>query len=260
MLPDLATCPACLAELFDPSDRRYRYPFTNCTQCGPRYSIILDIPYDRPRTTMRGFTLCPECLREYTDPSDRRFHAQPNACPKCGPHLTLEIAAAARELAAGRILALKGIGGFQLLVDARNQEAVARLRALKHREEKPFALMMPSLEMVREHCEVSPAEERVLTSAAAPIVLLRPSRGRARLAPNVAHNSPYLGVMLPYSPLHHLLMRECPFPLVATSGNLSDEPIAIDNDEARAGSAGLRMRSSCTTGRSRVRATTRSCA
>jgi hydrogenase maturation protein HypF len=233
VLPDLATCPECLSELLDPRNRRYGYPFTNCTGCGPRYTIILDIPYDRPRTTMRGFTLCPECEREYTDPSDRRFHAQPNACPKCGPRLTLEIGEAARELGAGRILALKGIGGFQLLVDARKEEAVARLRRLKHREEKPFALMMPSLDMVREHCFVSPAEERVLVSAAAPIVLLRPRSRAGALAPNVAHNSPYLGVMLPYSPLHHLLLREYPFPLVATSGNLSDEPIAIDNEEAR---------------------------
>ncbi len=239
VLPDLATCPQCLADLSDPANRRYRYPFTNCTQCGPRYSIILDIPYDRPNTTMRGFTLCPDCRREYTDPADRRFHAQPNACPKCGPKLSMEIAEAASEIASGRILALKGIGGFQLLADARNQDAVARLRRLKHREEKPFALMMPSIEMVREHCLLSAEEQRVLASPAAPIVLLRPSvpsrdrKGAVSLAPNVAHNSPYLGVMLPYSPLHHLLMRACPYPLVATSGNLSDEPIAIDNDEAR---------------------------
>jgi hydrogenase maturation protein HypF len=233
VLPDLATCPRCLAELFDPANRRFEYPFTNCTECGPRYSIILDIPYDRPRTTMRGFTLCPECLREYTDPADRRFHAQPNACPKCGPRLSMAVGEAASQIAAGRILALKGIGGFQLLADARNQEAVARLRRLKHREEKPFALMMPSLEMVREHCLVSAEEERVLASAAAPIVLLRPAPQARDLAPNVAHNSPYLGVMLPYSPLHHLLMRACPYPLVATSGNLSDEPIAIENEEAR---------------------------
>ncbi len=232
VLPDLATCPDCLAELFDPANRRFQYPFTNCTACGPRYSIVLDIPYDRPRTTMRGFVLCPECSREYTDPSNRRFHAQPNACPVCGPRLSMKVSEAARELAAGRILALKGIGGFQLLVDARNEEAVARLRRLKHREEKPFALMMPSLEAAREYCEIGDEEARVLRSSAAPIVLLRPRFAGAPLAPNIAHNSPYLGVMLPYSPLHHLLMRECPFPVVATSGNLSDEPIAIENDEA----------------------------
>ncbi len=232
VLPDLATCPQCLAELFDRANRRFEYPFTNCTGCGPRYSIVLDIPYDRPRTTMRGFTLCADCAREYADPGDRRFHAQPNACPKCGPQLSMEIGEAAREIADGGILALKGIGGFQLLVDGRNQEAVARLRRLKHREEKPFALMMASVEMVREHCFVSEEEARVLRSAAAPIVLLRP-RADGGLAPNVAHNSPFLGAMLPYSPLHHLLMHACPFPVVATSGNHSDEPIAIENDEAR---------------------------
>jgi hydrogenase maturation protein HypF len=249
VLPDLATCPECLAELSDPANRRYGYAFTNCTACGPRYSIVLDIPYDRPSTTMRGFTLCPECQREYTDSADRRFHAQPNACPACGPRLAFqaalpgehvaipaggEMAAAARALAAGRILALKGIGGFQLLADARDERTVARLRRLKHREEKPFALMMPSSEMLRQYCEVSPEELRVLRSTAAPIVLLRPRAFTAAppLAPNVAHNSPYLGAMLPYSPLHHLLMRACKFPLIATSGNVSDEPIAIDNAEA----------------------------
>jgi hydrogenase maturation protein HypF len=232
VLPDLATCPKCLAELFDSDNRRYAYPFTNCTECGPRYSIILDIPYDRPRTTMRAFTLCPACRREYTNPADRRFHAQPNACPECGPRLSMEIREAAEAIGQGLILALKGIGGFQLLVDARNEAAVARLRRVKHREEKPFALMMPSVEAVRHYCEVSAEEEAVMRSAAAPIVLLRPKAG-GDLAPNVAHNSPYLGVMLPYSPLHHMLMREWPYPVVATSGNRSDEPIAIENDEAR---------------------------
>ena len=231
ILPDLATCPECLAELLDPADRRFHYPFTNCTQCGPRYSIVLDIPYDRPRTTMRGFELCPDCAREYADPADRRFHAQPNACPRCGPKLSMDLGEVAQALRAGRIVALKGIGGFQLLVDAANQDAVARLRRLKHREEKPFALMMPTLEMVREYCRLSPDEAAVLQSPAAPVVLLAPL-ANPRLAPNVAHNSPWLGVMLPYSPLHHLLMREFPFPIVATSGNRSDEPIAIDNDEA----------------------------
>jgi hydrogenase maturation protein HypF len=238
VLPDLATCPKCLAELFDNDNRRYAYPFTNCTECGPRYSIILDIPYDRPRTTMRTFTLCPACRREYTNPADRRFHAQPNACPECGPRLSMEIAEAADAIGRGCILALKGIGGFQLLVDARNEAAVARLRRAKHREEKPFALMMPSIEEVRRYCEVSEEEEAVMRSAAAPIVLLRPKPG-GDLAPNVAHNSPYLGVMLPYSPLHHLLMREWPHPVVATSGNRSDEPIAIENDEARRRLAGI---------------------
>jgi len=238
ILPDLATCSECLAELANPCDRRYGYPFTNCTRCGPRYSIILDIPYDRPRTTMRNFTMCEDCQREYTDLSDRRFHAQPNACPRCGPRLSAPVTEAARELAAGRIVALKGIGGFQLLVDARNQAAVLRLRRLKHRQEKPFALMMPSLEMVRRFCEVSEAEAELLCSPAAPIVLLRPT-GLAGIAPAVAASSPYLGVMLPYSPLHHLLMREFPYPIVATSGNMSEEPIAIDNEQARHRLAGV---------------------
>ncbi|MCL6546459.1 MAG: carbamoyltransferase HypF [Bryobacteraceae bacterium] len=255
LLPDLATCPDCLRELNDPADRRYRYPFTNCTACGPRYTIILDIPYDRPRTTMRDFQMCPDCLREYTDPADRRFHAQPNACPVCGPRVWIETAAnpsvtaalppdrdpiraAAEALRAGRIVALKGIGGFQLLVDARNEEAVARLRRLKQREEKPFALMAPTLDCIRQCAEVSDAEERLLRSPAAPIVLLRPHENHP-LAPNVAQSSPYLGFMLPYSPLHHLLMEECGFPIVATSGNLTDEPIAIGNQEARARLGGI---------------------
>ena len=268
VLPDLATCPECLRELFDPANRRYEYPFTNCTQCGPRYSIVLDIPYDRPNTTMRSFALCQACRREYTHPSDRRFHAQPNACPVCGPRLAIEradssqpqrtpaprqtpepdsienpaIRDAASTLARGEIVALKGIGGFQLLVDAGNEAAVARLRRLKRREEKPFALMLPDVDTVRACAELSPDEERVLRSAAAPIVLLRP-RGGADAAPgiaaNVAHNSPYIGIMLPYSPLHHLLMRAFPHPIVATSGNLSDEPIAIENREARERLAGI---------------------
>lgn len=249
LLPELATCRHCLAELSDPSNRRYAYPFTNCTNCGPRFTIIEDIPYDRPRTTMRGFAMCPQCQREYMDPADRRFHAQPNACPRCGPRLWAEtpgnpsaglypmasehaIVEAGRVLQQGGIVALKGIGGFQLLVDARQQEAVERLRQLKSREAKPFALMMPTLEMVRHYCEVSPGEQRVLESAAAPIVLLRPN-GQPGLAASVAESSPYIGVMLPYSPLHHLLMKEFPLPIVATSGNASDEPIAIDNQEAR---------------------------
>ena len=238
ILPDLATCPRCLAELFDPADRRYRYPFTNCTQCGPRYTIINDIPYDRPRTTMHGFQLCPQCEREFTNPADRRFHAQPNACPKCGPSLSATIEDAAGVVRSGGILALKGIGGYQLIVDARREDAVARLRRLKHREAKPFALMMPSLEVVRVYCNVSPEEERVLLSSAAPIVLMRP-RDLGDLAPGVAQHSPFIGVMLPYSPLHHLLMSELAFPVVATSGNRSDEPIAIRNEEARVRLSGI---------------------
>ena len=233
VLPDLATCDDCRAELFDPANRRFRYPFTNCTNCGPRYTIVVDIPYDRPNTTMRDFALCRACREEYENPANRRFHAQPNACPVCGPKLDGTIQEVARALLAGQIVALKGIGGFQLLVDARQPAAVARLRQRKHREEKPFALIMPSLKMVREYCEIAPAEVELLESQAAPIVLLRPKSG-TDIAWNVAHCSPYLGVMLPYSPLHHLLMRECPYPLIATSGNRSDEPIAIANEEATA--------------------------
>jgi hydrogenase maturation protein HypF len=231
VLPDLATCADCHKELLDPANRRFLYPFTNCTNCGPRYTIVVDIPYDRPNTTMREFVLCPQCREEYENPANRRFHAQPNACPLCGPKLDGAIADAAQALRNGEIIALKGIGGFQLLVDARQPAAVARLRQRKHREEKPFALMMPSLEMTRQYCEIAPAEAELLESQAAPIVLVRP-KPNSDLAGNVAHCSPYLGVMLPYSPLHHLLMQQCGFPVVATSGNRSDEPIAIANDEA----------------------------
>jgi hydrogenase maturation protein HypF len=234
VLPDLATCADCRAELFDPANRRFQYPFTNCTNCGPRYTIVVDIPYDRPNTTMHEFVLCPACREEYENPANRRFHAQPNACPVCGPKLDGAIADTAAALRRGEIVALKGIGGFQLLVDARQPSAVAHLRQRKHREEKPFALMMPSLQMARDYCEIAPAEQELLESQAAPIVLLRPKLG-SDIAWNVAHCSPYLGVMLPYSPLHYLLMREYPFPLIATSGNHSDEPIAIANDEATTG-------------------------
>ncbi len=243
VLPDIATCPDCLHEIFDPANRRYRYPFTNCTHCGPRYSIIDALPYDRVHTTMRHFTMCPECQAEYEDPLDRRFHAQPNACPVCGPHLELwdpegtcllshdeALLAAADALRKGQILALKGLGGFQLLVDARNEQAVQRLRQRKQRPDKPFALMYPSLEQVRQDCAVSTLEADLLTSPAAPIVLLWGPD--APLAPAIAPGNPYRGVMLPYTPLHHLLMADLDFPVVATSGNLSDEPICIDNDDA----------------------------
>jgi hydrogenase maturation protein HypF len=231
VLPDLATCHDCRNELFDLSNRRFEYPFTNCTNCGPRYTIVIDIPYDRPNTTMKDFVLCPQCREEYENPVDRRFHAQPNACRVCGPKLEGTISDTAKALLGGEIVALKGIGGFQLLADARQPTAVMRLRERKHREEKPFALMMPTLAMAREYCEIASAEVELLESQAAPIVLLQPKPG-TDIAGNVAHCSPYLGVMLPYSPLHHLLMRECPFPLIVTSGNRSDEPIAIGNDEA----------------------------
>jgi hydrogenase maturation protein HypF len=244
ILPDIATCPDCLRELFDPGDRRYLYPFTNCTNCGPRYSIIEALPYDRPNTTMKAFRMCPKCREEYENPLDRRFHAQPNACPECGPHLELwdekgiclaqhheALLRAVEAIRKGRIVAIKGLGGFHLVVDACNDSAVRRLRERKRREEKPFALMYPSLQTVKAHCEVNEVEERVLRSPESPIVLLRRKDGEA-VAPSVTPNNPYLGVMLPYTPLHHLLMRELGFPIVATSGNLSDEPICTDEREA----------------------------
>ncbi len=234
ILPDLATCPECLAELGDPDGRRGGYAFTNCTLCGPRYTIVRDIPYDRPNTTMAAFIMCEQCRSEYGNPRDRRFHAQPIACPACGPKLD----GAIPSLAGGRIVALKGIGGFQLLVDGRDEQAVERLRRLKHRDEKPFALMLPDAAAVRAVCKVSEQEEALLRSAAAPIVLLRPKEANG-IAPSVAKSSPYLGVMLPCSPLHHLLMQANPFPVVATSGNRSDEPIATANDEARVRLAGI---------------------
>ena len=242
IMPDLATCPECRREIFDPGNRRHLYPFTNCTHCGPRFSIVESLPYDRPNTSMKGFALCPQCEQEYRDPENRRFHAQPNACPQCGPHLELwdaggavlathhpALLQAAKTVRDGKILALKGIGGFQLLVDARDEEAVRRLRERKQREEKPLAVMYPSLQAVRADCRVAHAEARLLVSPESPIVLLQ---RLAALAPSVAPGNPNLGVMLPYSPLHHLLMSELNFPVVATSGNLSDEPICIEEGEA----------------------------
>lgn len=245
ILPDIATCADCLHEILDPHNRRYRYPFTNCTNCGPRFSIVEALPYDRPNTSMRRFAMCPECEREYHDPRNRRFHAQPNACPRCGPQLKLwnavgtvlsrrddALRQAAELVRAGEILALKGIGGFQLIADARDKAAVARLRNRKTREEKPFAVLYPSLEAVREDCAVSELEERLLLSSESPIVLLRRLERRTTLCASVAPGNPNLGVMLPYTPLHHLLLREIGFPIVATSGNLSDEPICTAEDEA----------------------------
>ncbi len=247
VLPDIATCPDCLREVFDPTDRRYLYPFTNCTNCGPRFTIITALPYDRPNSTMSRFIMCEACRLEYDDPGDRRFHAQPNACPACGPHLALwdrtgavlaarheALRVAADAVRAGGILALKGLGGFHLLVDARNQDAVLRLRERKHREEKPLALMLPSLEAVGVHCRISRLEERLLFSPECPIVLLarRADQSPEPIAPAVAPGNPYLGAMLPYTPLHHILLRELGFPVVATSGNLSDEPICTEEWEA----------------------------
>jgi hydrogenase maturation protein HypF len=244
ILPDLGTCPDCLREMLDPTDRRYHYPFTNCTHCGPRYSIIKSLPYDRPNTTMQSFVMCEQCRAEYEDPLDRRFHAQPTACPTCGPQLSLWDAAgretairyvalvrAAEAIRQGKVVALKGLGGFQLLVDARNSHAVQQLRERKHRPDKPFAVMMPTLGQVKDVCEVSALEGQLLTSSEAPIVLLR-RVDRDLLCAEIAPNNPNLGVMLPYTPLHHLVMMELGFPVVATSGNLSGEPICIDEHEA----------------------------
>jgi hydrogenase maturation protein HypF len=241
--PDIATCHDCNAELFSPDDRRYRYPFTNCTNCGPRFTIIEDIPYDRPKTTMRHFTMCPDCQREYDDPFDRRFHAQPNACPRCGPVLTLTdqdgnivpcddpIKIACELLNNGNVLAIKGLGGFLLACDATDAEAIRLLRTRKKRPSKPLAVMLSTLDEVANHCIVSPEEEALLASPESPIVLLR-WKESSDVSKEVAPAIKYLGVMLPYTPLHHVLLREANMPLVMTSGNLSEEPIAEDNDEA----------------------------
>lgn len=249
ILPDVATCSQCLQDIFNPNNRRYRYPFTNCTNCGPRFSIIETLPYDRPNTSMKQFAMCERCLAEYQNPLDRRFHAQPNACPECGPHLELwdrqgktiatrdrALLAAAEAIRQGKIIALKGLGGFHLVVDACNEIAVQRLRDRKHRPHKPLALMYPNLELVKADCKVSTLEEELLLSPQAPIVLLISKLTKNSLHPYalITRHSPYLGVMLPYTPLHHLLTKELNFPIVATSGNLSGEPICIDNHEALA--------------------------
>jgi len=241
--PDIATCPDCLREILDPTNRRYRYPFTNCTHCGPRFTIIEDIPYDRPFTTMRAFTMCPACQKEYDDPGDRRFHAQPNACPVCGPRLELVDAAgkkipgdvikkAAQLFKKGKIIALRGLGGFQLACDATNPTAVQMLRERKHRPDKPFAVMLTDIAAINVHCRITKAEEKLLQSPAAPIVLADWKKSASKIAEAVAPRINSLGVMLPYTPLHHLLLRETGLPLVMTSGNLSEEPIAKDNGEA----------------------------
>ena len=249
--PDIATCPDCLRELFDPSDHRYRYPFINCTNCGPRFTIIEAMPYDRPHTSMKSFPLCADCQHEYSDPANRRFHAQPNACPVCGPQLELWAADGAilaerddalRQTAAalqnGLIVAVKGIGGFHLITLAHDETAVATLRQRKQRPTKPFALLYPNLATVQAHCHVSDLEARLLTSPEAPIVILarrtQIDGAAAVLSPanNIAPRNPTLGVMLPSNPLHHLLLADLGIPLVATSGNLSDEPICIDEQEA----------------------------
>jgi len=251
--PDIATCKACLGDLFNPDDRRYRYPFTNCTNCGPRFTIIQDVPYDRPLTTMAPFKMCPACQAEYEDPLNRRFHAQPNACPVCGPRVWLASAKenneevlnapdkipnhsetlkeAAQLLRSGVVLALKGLGGFHLACDATRPQSVRTLRERKRRPHKPLAVMMPTLEEIRRHCIIAPEEESLLTSTSCPIVLL-PLKPGSDIAEEVAPGNRYLGVMLPYTPLHHVLLHDVGKPLVMTSGNLSEEPIAQNNEEA----------------------------
>ncbi len=241
---DLATCDACLEEVLDATERRHRYPFTNCTHCGPRFTLVEALPYDRSRTAMKGFPLCPACAREYGDVRDRRFHAQPVACPVCGPRLELvdsdgqslaegneALIQAVACLQQGGVLALKGLGGYQLLADAESSGAIKLLRERKQREEKPLAVMFQDLQAVRRRCRVTEAESRWLSGPEAPIVLLErlPADG---LAPEVAPGNPRLGAFLPYTPLHHLLLREAGRPLVCTSGNLSEEPMATVDDEA----------------------------
>jgi hydrogenase maturation protein HypF len=240
--PDIATCEDCVREIFTPGDRRYRYPFNNCTNCGPRFTIVTGVPYDRPLTTMARFAMCPECAREHRDPSDRRFHAQPISCPRCGPTLRIvdragkaidgdPIRSAIERLRSGEIIAVKGIGGFHLAADAGNESAVARLRARKYREGKPFAIMAASLAAAREVAQVDETEEQLLSGARRPIVILRRIAG-TKLASSVAPVNRYIGVMLPYTPIHHLLCAELARPMVLTSGNISDEPIAYLDDDA----------------------------
>jgi len=241
--PDITTCEPCRREVFDPKNRRHRYPFTNCTNCGPRFTIIEDIPYDRPKTTMAGFRMCPECQGEYDDPADRRFHAQPNACPRCGPRLELcdpegkplgngePIGSAVSLLREGKILAIKGLGGFLLACDAADDRVVEKLRQRKRRPHKPFAIMLPDLPAAKEHCLINEAERNLLLSPESPIVLLRWKKGSS-ISRAVAPGQNYIGAMLPYTPLHHLLMTESGMALVMTSGNLSEEPIVRENGEA----------------------------
>jgi len=245
---DVGVCDDCLRELFDPRDRRYRYPFINCANCGPRFTIIEDIPYDRAKTTMREFAMCQDCRVEYENPLDRRFHAEPMACPHCGPRLFLApargsgtapdpvdgenaIYQASLLLSEGRIIAVKGVGGFHLACDALNAEVVERLRRRKYREDKPFALMAGSVEVIKQYCAVSEAEQGLLLSARRPIVLLERRPG-AVIPPSVAPGVTTLGFMLPYAPIHHLLLQNLDRPLVMTSGNLSDEPICYEDRDA----------------------------
>jgi hydrogenase maturation protein HypF len=248
ILPDIAVCKECLDEMNNPYDRRYLYPFINCTHCGPRFSIIESLPYDRPNTSMSSFGMCDKCLAEYNDPSNRRFHAQPIACPDCGPHIELTdrnrkilsvkldaLKQAVNSVLEGSILALKGLGGYQLICRADDERIIRNLREKKHRNEKPFALMFPEINSIKEVCQVSPLEERLLSSPESPIVLLKRKPGESfniKIDGLTAPGNPYLGIMLPYTPLHHLLMDNLKIPVIATSGNLSEEPICINEEEA----------------------------
>ncbi|WP_457635052.1 carbamoyltransferase HypF [Persephonella sp.] len=244
ILPDISVCDECLKELDDPENRRYRYPFINCTNCGPRFSIIEKLPYDRPNTTMKQFRMCPECEKEYNDPEDRRFHAQPNACPVCGPHITLyssdkkfitqkeeALEKTVRLLKEGNIIAVKGVGGFHLVCDATNDQALKKLRERKRRGEKPFAVMFRDINQIKEYAEITDFEEAVILSPERPVVIVR-SKKETDLSPEVAPSLDRIGVFLPYSPLHYLLLNDYKKPLVMTSANLSDEPIVKDNDQA----------------------------
>ncbi len=246
VLPDIATCDQCLKELFDPSNRRHLYPFTNCSQCGPRYSVVKSLPYDRSRTSMNEFSMCTLCQKEYESPNDRRFHAQTNACPICGPHVEFwnkkgnclyakgeAISKAINALNEGAILAVKGLGGFHLMTDARNDQCVSRLRQRKNRDEKPFAVMYPSIKQVKEDCVVSNLEEDLLLSPEAPIVLLkRDPHVEGIVSKLTAPGNPYLGALIPYTPLHRILLNELGFPIIATSGNLSNETLCTSETEA----------------------------
>ncbi|UCG67487.1 MAG: carbamoyltransferase HypF, partial [Deltaproteobacteria bacterium] len=248
--PDIATCRECLGELLDTGDRRFRYPFINCTNCGPRFTIVEDVPYDRVNTTMAPFEMCPLCNSEYHDPLDRRFHAQPNACPQCGPTVGLisasgekiaahdPIAETIRLLKSGKIIAIKGLGGFHLACDAKNEEVVATLRSRKYREDKPFALMCRNVGVIERLCRVEQSSRELLESKERPIVILPKKKG-VKIAPSVAPFQRTLGVMLPYTPLHHLLFADGIDTLVMTSGNVSDEPIVHKSSEASARLRGI---------------------
>jgi len=247
--PDIGVCEDCLLELFDPHDRRYQYPFINCTNCGPRFTITRDIPYDRKNTTMDSFAMCPACLKEYQNPLNRRFHAQPNGCPQCGPKLTLwdhheeikgvdPVKDTIKLLREGCIIAIKGLGGFHLACDAKNDEAIENLRRRKLRTSKPFAIMSYDLQSVRQYCYVNPDEEKILTDSRRPILLLSRKPG-STISPMVAPHNRYLGVMLPYTPLHYLLLRDSFLALVMTSGNFCEEPIVINDEEALDNLGGL---------------------